>query len=127
MKETFKDNTGSQLKGFSRSFDPPQEYCAHLHSGHLPQNPLDDDLDADLDDDDRHDDDDDDDDHADDDMPRKVQRLHFPEIANLVPGTESLSSPYLHCYLNCTYTVAPTGKKPTGKKHIKIAVMTTTL
>ena len=85
MKETFKDNTGSQLKGFSRSFDPPQEYCAHFHSGHLPQNPLDDDLDADLDDDDRHDDDDDDDDHADDDMPPKSATAALPRNCQSCP------------------------------------------
>ena len=83
MKETFKDNTGSQLKGFSRSFDSPQEYCAHLHSGHLPQNPLDDDLDADLDDDDRHDDDDDD--HADDDMPPKSATAALPRNCQSCP------------------------------------------
>ena len=42
--------------------------------------------------DDHDGDDDDDDDDPDDDMPGKVQPLHFPEIANLVLGTESLSS-----------------------------------
>ena len=61
-------------KGFSRSFDPAQEYCAHFHFSHLNNH--------------------DDHRHPADDMPRKVQSLHFPEIANLVPGTESLSSPF---------------------------------
>ena len=69
-------------KGFSRSFDPAQEYCAHFHFSHLDEH------------DECHNHEHDDHRHPADDMPRKVQSLHFPEIANLVPGTESLSSPF---------------------------------